>query len=547
MDEFDNIKAPMFYNFTVTDDSDSCFDELNDTSDPLDATDEQDQCESYYYTPGKEMRRSMSQGDVQFLEGALQGLLIYRNKPENGNDIKEPESENGRKEAESENDRKGPEYENVRNEPEYENDRNEPEYENDRNEPEYEKERNGEQTNKTGVKDCLKNQPKKNMNSARVGRSQLKQKAVRHTTASLDRLQALSKPKYTPNHPGRDYVPVAEMISKIGGRFRDCPDFIKMKGGKLKKTDPHTPKLLTTGRNRPAHIESAAQKEDKEVAEMQKFKFKAKPVNEKIIHGPVKALPLEKKPTTVPEPFHLTEVKHKPIEEPKMPEFHAKPVPKSVLEGPKKIEVHPKLTIPNTPQFMRKYLREHPTRKPSTCSQENAPKGRPTTPYHKRRTEPVPFSFEVRDKMLKRKKDKMIEEANEEFKKGREFRARPMPKVIVDDNRKGLIRSSKSLKSSSESLETGNAPSTFRARPATVLKQAPFVPKKASFEEKVTRPFDFQLCTDKRAAEREEFERKQKEKEEVRERMKREGEERRRKVPFLAKCGKHHFTRFCVF
>nr|CAI5823919.1 unnamed protein product [Callosobruchus analis] len=283
-DEFDSIKAPRFYDFTLGEDSsDSYFDE-KDVTDPLETTDEQEQNE-HFYTPGSnQMRRSMSQGDVHFLQTALQGLLIY---------------------------------------------------------------------------------------------SQVKYNTTRHKTASLDRLQALSKPKYLPNNSGRDYIPMAEMISKMGGHFRDFQVSNMWHGGKPKLTNPHTPKLLTTGRTRPVHIESAAEKELKQVEEMQRFKFKAKPVNEKLIHGPVKAVHLEKKPTTIPEPFHLTEIKHKLVGELKW----------------------------RCQSFMQN---QYPNLK--TPSQEGGPKSRPSSPaYQKKRTQPVPFSFEVRDQMLKRKKEKMIE------------------------------------------------------------------------------------------------------------------------------------------
>lgn len=43
-------------------------------------------------------------------------------------------------------------------------------------------------------------------------------------------------------------------------------------------------------------------------------KIKANPVNKKILQGPVKALvPVEKKPSTVPVPFKLTEIPPKQV------------------------------------------------------------------------------------------------------------------------------------------------------------------------------------------------------------------------------------------
>lgn len=42
-----------------------------------------------------------------------------------------------------------------------------------------------------------------------------------------------------------------------------------------------------------------------------RFKIKANPLNMRVLKGPIKPAPVEKKPTTVPEPFKLTSVPHK--------------------------------------------------------------------------------------------------------------------------------------------------------------------------------------------------------------------------------------------
>ncbi|KAG8239585.1 hypothetical protein J437_LFUL019016, partial [Ladona fulva] len=68
-------------------------------------------------------------------------------------------------------------------------------------------------------------------------------------------------------------------------------------------------------------------------------------------------------------------------------------------------------------------------------------------------TNPSPFSFEERNKLLIKKKEQFINKVIEEEKKAREFRAKPMPKF-----------SSKTLEASNWSISTtqSTVPQPFR-------------------------------------------------------------------------------------
>ena len=106
--------------------------------------------------------------------------------------------------------------------------------------------------------------------------------------------------------------------------------------GPAKVTIPHTPQLSTRGRSRPVGVLSREEREEMELRELKTKQFKAKGVGEtvpKFKYGDV-----EKKPCTIPQPFHLTnQGQHgalaQPHEEP-VQAFHARPVPKGIMAAP---------------------------------------------------------------------------------------------------------------------------------------------------------------------------------------------------------------------
>ncbi|KAJ8969437.1 hypothetical protein NQ317_008628, partial [Molorchus minor] len=290
-------------------------------------------------------------------------------------------------------------------------------------------------------------------------------------------------------------------------RFRSKPKLENMDGvNKPVRTIPQSPPLMTKNRHRQVMALSREEKERLEYEEAQKFKIKAHPLNKKILQGPLKPIPIEKKPTTIPEPFNITAITKKVPESPKKVfEFHAKPVPKTLHEVPQLKEVQKiSITKPLTPTFMKRYPKE-PEKTKQT--EENKPLFLPT------KTTPIPFSFEKRDKYLQKKKQELIKKVLEEEKKAREFHARPVPKAVLNPSKSlQRLNSLDNIHKPQITKSDENLSCQFKARPPTVLYKKPFEPKKD--ENHLIEITEFQLNTEMRAKEREEFEQLKKEKEE---------------------------------
>ena len=205
---------------------------------------------------------------------------------------------------------------------------------------------------------------------------------------------------------------------------------------------PHTPMLMTRGRSRPTHILSKEEREEQELAEHKAMMFKAKGVGEtvpKFKYGDV-----EKKPSTIPEPFHLHSSTRMgtrtETEEEKPQQFSAKPMPRSIIAGPIGVPDKRLLPVvePQSPAFALKTRMaerkpkvepepEHePIVKPRPAPHRGVPVLLPPNP--RKATLPEPFSFENRDKAMFEKKEEKIRQVLEEEKKAREFHAKPILK-----------------------------------------------------------------------------------------------------------------------
>ncbi|KAG5864797.1 hypothetical protein JTB14_028062 [Gonioctena quinquepunctata] len=320
----------------------------------------------------------------------------------------------------------------------------------------------------------------------------------------------------------KSYLPMAEALKKFHNstpeRFRTKPKTESFVNGnvprKLTATIPQSPNLKTTRRARPVEVISREDQEKLEFDEAQKFKIKANPVNKKILQGPMKTTTqVQKKPSTVQEPFKLTAPVKKVPTSPKrnLPEFHARPVPKAVHEQPKlKAPLKAALTQPQAPSFMKRHYKSNETiSKPEQSQPESNQAVRP------RNTKPLPFSFELRDLHIKNKRQELVQKVIEEEKKAREFHAQPLPKSISQPlKNRSLPRagSLKNLYSNSVDKSNENLPIQFKARPASVLNKKPFEPKKT--EKPLIEISEFTLNTDIRSKEREAFEKQKKEKDE---------------------------------
>ncbi|XP_077982460.1 targeting protein for Xklp2 homolog [Glandiceps talaboti] len=356
------------------------------------------------------------------------------------------------------------------------------------------------------------------------------------------------------------YKPMAVLVnefqSKTPDRFRQKP---RSRGntpqmGKRKPcsklTIAKTPLLETRHRKRSYTVASAQDKEDQEVEEMKQYKFKAKPVNPHLFTDKV-VLPKKtaKKKCTEPVGFEFetrsrNEVRDasKPKEENKF-EFHARPVPAKILERP--MGVGEKKTIPVTcpksPAFaLKNRVRiqkedesfKDEREKPVKFSRPAPQPGIIFKPVidHKH-TEIQPFTFDDRDKERMAKKEEKIQQVFMEEKKAREFRAQTLPSPSLKGlpvkkpkevtrpapfqlrvEERGTIAADEWARKMEEELKNQRAQANaFKARPTKVLYEEPFIP--VTGQRPLTDMAPFQLNTDKRAHQREDFENFKKKKE----------------------------------
>ncbi|XP_068606371.1 targeting protein for Xklp2-like [Brachionichthys hirsutus] len=338
-----------------------------------------------------------------------------------------------------------------------------------------------------------------------------------------------------------------------------------VKGDKTKLTHPHTPCLMTQQRSRPATVKSSADLEAEEVDRLQKFQFKAQELKLKILKdADVPKKPPAKEPT-VPEGFEL-EIEKRLQErravkpqggEEKQHTFKAQLVPKNILEGvvglPEKRILLP--TVPESPAFaLKKRIHKEPkldeVKQPPSIKAPKVPHFgipfQPCLPEH-HAIEVCPFSFEERERQRRALKEKNIEKPNEEFP---QFKAQLLPHldtVVLPEKvkpeptkpepfrllteRRGAASSSRweqTVKKEQKQLEEM---AVFKARANTVTSKKPFEPKKEN--RVVTVPEAFELSTERRALERQEFEQMVSEKEAQRtwteEERKREAEDGEKK------------------
>ncbi|XP_009948790.1 PREDICTED: targeting protein for Xklp2 [Leptosomus discolor] len=328
---------------------------------------------------------------------------------------------------------------------------------------------------------------------------------------------------------------------------------------KARLTHPKTPVLLTKQRFRAATCKTAAELEEEEVQKIQQYKFKARELDHKIFEGgPL----LPKKPPvkelTQPIGFELEiekriqERESKKQQEEEHFEFHSRPCPTKILEdvvGVPEKKALP-VTVPKSPAFTLRSRTRAPGRDEEK-EKEAVPviKANPMPHYgvpfkpkmpEQRHVEVCPFSFDARDRERQIQKEKKIEELQKE--EVPKFKALPLPyfdhvklpekkvktptqpepfNLQIDERGAAKLQSWKQqLK---EDLKRQKEAACFKARPNTVVYQEPFVPKKESklLSESLSGsvvPDSFELATEKRAKERQEFEKRLADVEAMRER-----------------------------
>ncbi|XP_062247867.1 targeting protein for Xklp2-like isoform X2 [Platichthys flesus] len=364
------------------------------------------------------------------------------------------------------------------------------------------------------------------------------------------------------------YVPMAQQIEQYQKRTPDRYHLRSrqsqergphpVKGDQLKLTQPHTPHLITRQRSRPTTLKSSAELEAEEVDQLHKFKFKALELNKKLLEGAEHLKKPAVKEPTVPEGFELQiekrlqerQISKNPEEEERPHTFKSQPLPKRILEGvvgvPERKVLHP--TVPESPAFALK-KRVRVDRKVEEVKQPSPIKAPPVPhfglPFQPRlpehhHVEVCPFSFDERERERRAMKEKRLEEkSNEEVP---QFKAQPLPdfesvhlpekkkleatkpepfRLLLDE--RGSVKNSRWELMVKEEQKQQEEAATFKARPNTVIHKEPFQPKKP--ERAAAAVEKFELSTERRARERQEYERLVSEKEALRELM--EEEQRR--------------------
>ncbi|XP_042743328.1 targeting protein for Xklp2 isoform X2 [Lagopus leucura] len=333
---------------------------------------------------------------------------------------------------------------------------------------------------------------------------------------------------------------------------------------KARLTNPKTPVLQTKHRFRPVACKSAAELEAEEIEKIQQYKFKARELDHKILEGgPI----LPKKPPvkelTQPIGFELEIEKriqdreNKKQQEEEHFKFHSRPCPTKILEdvvGVPEKKVLP-VTVPKSPVFALK-SRTRMTSRDEEKEKEVAPviKAHPMPHYgvpfkpkmpEQRHVEVCPFSFDSRDRERLIQKEKKIEELQKE--EVPKFKALPLPyfdhvklpekkvktptqpepfNLQIDE--RGAAKQQSWKQQLEKDLKKQKEAACFKARPNVVVYQEPFVPKKEN--KMLSVPESFELATEKRAKERQEFEKRlanlEARREKLQERVRQQEEER---------------------
>lgn len=281
-------------------------------------------------------------------------------------------------------------------------------------------------------------------------------------------------------------------------------------------TRPQSPVLRCKARSRPIHILSQKEKEELEAEEARMFKIKANPIPKFVIEGCRNLPEVPKKMPTVPEPFNLTEVQRKINHSPAhVQAFKARPAPKHILEKPQlcpKLPIH--ITKPVSPKFQ--YKPQHLEKLKVNSAKKQKPVEKPVRhgPIM-----PKPFSFEKRNEEVKRRHEERIkQQLEEERRQASQFKAQPLPGAV----KKRMQVTTNKCGSSTASSENKENRVKFEARPPVVLYKEPFKPVLKPVQ--LVKPAPFNLNTEKRAVEREMYDRTLKCKEEEQERLRQQKE-----------------------
>ncbi|KAJ1122957.1 hypothetical protein NDU88_001430 [Pleurodeles waltl] len=331
-----------------------------------------------------------------------------------------------------------------------------------------------------------------------------------------------------------------------------------VKWGKPKVTTPKTPHLETKKRHRPVTCKTSAEVEAEQLESLQQYKFRARELDRRVLEGPP-ILP-RKQPAKEPtKPVGFNFQLEKRIQEREVTRveseediftFHSRPCPTKILEGvvgvPERKCALP--TVPKSPGFALKYRVRpfpHEEQEVSVIKANPMPNfGAPFKPKapEQKHVDLAPFSFDSRDKERQARKAKKLEDLRREevpvfkasllpyfdqvFLPEKKMKPVTQPEPFNLQIEERLAKKTEQWKQKmEEELKQQKEATCFKARPSTVLHQEPFVPKRDSRILSVQD--NFELATEKRAKERQEFEKRMAELEAIKEKL--EEEDRIRK------------------
>ncbi|XP_068930007.1 targeting protein for Xklp2 isoform X2 [Petaurus breviceps papuanus] len=352
------------------------------------------------------------------------------------------------------------------------------------------------------------------------------------------------------------YVPLAQQVEAFHKRTpsryhlrskKNDEGLLPSKPSVLKITNPQTPVFRTKQRMRPVTCKSTAELEAEELEKIQQYKFKARELDSRILEsGPILPKKPPVKPPTQAIGFDLEIEKRIQDREAKKKteedhfEFHSRPCPTRILEDVVGIPEKKTLptTVPRSPAFalknrVRVFPREEEEEEPVKIKSNPMPHyGVPFKPRipEQRTVEVCPFSFDSRDKERQLQKEKKVKELQKIEDQVPKFKAQPLPqfdtvslpekkvKTVtqlepfhLQTDERGALKAQIWKQQLEEDLKQQKEAACFKARPNTVIHQEPFVPqkeKKPTSEDLsgsiVQEPF--QLATERRARERQEFE-----------------------------------------
>lgn len=322
-----------------------------------------------------------------------------------------------------------------------------------------------------------------------------------HLLTSQLRRHSLSKQKR--NEP---YISLAEAVSKFQKgtpkRFRSVSTkelkpgpVTALKQVTLKITRPISPALTSKTRVRPVKVLSHEEREKLEIEKGRIKPLKANPVPKSTLKKVEPIKKVEKKPFTVPEPFHFT---------------HSKKIQKfSSSESLASKQPRPKVNS-NSNLYEALNLREPVQKKVvhaivssedenlAVKEEELGHFGIPTEPCGKPKkfTRTLPFSFETRNKEFQDKKERKLKQIQSEelkLKKMKDFHAKPAPSTNHISREPGPIKGrmtpKQSAKESTAAKKTTLCPFSFEERNKLLLKKKENLIKETLEKDKKAREF----------------------------------------------------------